>query len=265
MSPNLTQTIFALGADDMLVGVDDYSIYPDKARSLPKMGNFLNPTLETIIAAKPDLVLIVNTDENMKQMLSSAGLRIESFGNDSIPDILESIDRLGRLLDREDEAKALIDNFNAVKNRVDALLEGVPLTKVVLVAGRNPGRLQDIYVAGSSFMGSLLSTAGGENVFGDLGIPWPEVSIESLIGTDPDVIIDSTLSKGATEEEFDALLANWQVLPTLRAVSEGRVIVPREGWWQIPGPYIGDTILLLAHWLHPDIFPEEVDDPNKTL
>ena len=133
-----------------------------------------------------------------------------------------------------------------------------PKTKVILVAGRDTGRLQDIYVAGSSsFLGELIELAGGDNVFGNLNMAWPQVGIEAIVASDPDVIIDSTLSKGASDAEFTALQQDWDSLPNLRAVKNNRIIVPREGWWQIPGPYMDCALMLFAHWLHPELFPDE--------
>ena len=263
MSPNLTQIIFAIGCQEKLVGVDQYSVYPPKAKDLPRMGNYLDPNMEALIAAKPDLVLIVNTDEKIKDLLSGVGLKFESFGNDRIADILDSIDRIGLMLDCKRTSGWVLTSFSAKRDYVETTVANVPKIKVALVVGRNPGKLQDIYVAGaSSFMGELLAIAGGENAFADMGLPWPQVGIESIVSADPDVIIDSTLSKGATEAEFNALAKDWNALPSLRAVKNKRIIVPRDGWWQIPGAYMDSTLLLLAHWLHPDLFPNDVIDPE---
>ena len=265
MSPNLTQIVFALGADNLLVGVDQYSVYPESAKSIPRMGSYLDPDLEALVAARPDLVLVVETDENIGDLLSGLGLEYEAFGNDTVTDVLASIRELGALLGREDAAEKLLSNFEAARRELEAALSEEPRTRVALVVGRNPGRLQDIYVAGSSsFLGELLTMAGGENVFGDLPLPWPQVGVESIVAADPDVIVDSTLAKGASDEEFSALASDWHALPSLRAVKYGRVIVAREGWFQIPGAYMDSTLRLFAHWLHPDIFPDEVPDPNKS-
>jgi len=263
LSPNLTQIIFALGAEEKLVGVDDYSVYPPAAAELPRVGNYLDPDLERLIAARPDLVLVVDTDERMTDMLSGLGIEHEDFGNDTIRDILESIGRLGTLLDREERARELVGAFDEARAVVETGLERVRPVRVALVVGRNPGRLQDIYVAGSgNFLGELIKIAGGENVFGRQALPWPQIGVEALVGSDPDVIIDSTLSKGATDEAFEALRQDWNDLPSLRAVQNDRIIVPREGWFQIPGAYLDSTLMLIAHWLHPEVFPEEVSDPD---
>jgi iron complex transport system substrate-binding protein len=263
MSPNLTQILFAIGCQDKLIGVDDYSVYPPKAKDLPKMGNYLDPNMEALIAAKPDLILTVKSDDKIKGMLDGVGLKYESFGNDKIADIIDSIDRIGMMLGCQRGSGWMIQSFEGKRAFVETKLKDAPKVKVALVVGRNPGKLQDIYVTGpSSFMGELLIIAGGENVFASANLPWPQVGIESIVSADPDVIIDSTLSKGATDAEYKALAKDWNALPTLRAVKNKRVIVPRDGWWQIPGAYMDSTIMLLAHWLHPEIFPDDVKDPE---
>lgn len=264
MSPNLTQIIFALGAEDKLVGVDDYSVYPPAAEDLPKVGNYLDPDLEALLAVEPDIVLVVDTDERMAGMLTGLGLRYENFGNDRIEEILESIERLGELTGKEERAAELIDNFEEAKREISGAVEELQEVRVALVVGRNTGRLQDIYVAGSkNFLGELIGIAGGENVFAGETLAWPQVGVEAIVGADPDVIIDSTLSKGASEEEFQELRNDWNELPSLRAVQNNRIIVPREGWFQIPGAYLDSTLQLVAHWLHPEIFPEDVGDPDS--
>lgn len=264
MSPNLTEIVFALGAGDLLVGVDQYSVYPPSAKSLPKMGSYLDPAIEQIVAARPDLVLVVDTDENLKDTLTDAGLKFEAFKNDTFADILDSIERLGILLNKTETAGQMEARILATRADVVAKLWEQPRVKVVLVAGRNPGRLQDIYVAGSSsFMGEMISYADGDNVFGDLSLPWPQVGVEAIVAADPDIIIDATLSKGASDADFEALRHDWDSLPSLRAVKENRIITPRDGWWQIPGPYLELTIRLMAHWLHPDIFPYEPPNPYE--
>jgi iron complex transport system substrate-binding protein len=263
MSPNMTQIIFAIGCQDKLVGVDQYSNYPPKAKDLPRMGNYLEPNMESLIAAKPDLVLILNTDEKIKELLTGSGLKFESFGDDKLADILDSIDRIGLILGCTRTSGFVLQSFYGKRNYVETTLENVPKTKVALVVGRNPGKLQDIYVAGpTSFMGELLVIAGGENAFASMSLPWPQVGIESIVSADPDVIIDSTLSKGASDAEYKQLAKDWDALPSLRAVKNKRIIVPRDGWWQIPGAYMDSTLLLLAHWLHPDLFPADVEDPE---
>jgi iron complex transport system substrate-binding protein len=263
MSPNLTQILFAIGCQDKLIGVDDYSVYPPKAKDLPKMGNYLDPNMEALIAAKPDLILTVKSDDKIKGMLDGVGLKYVSFGNDKIADIIDSIDRIGMMLGCQRTSGWMIQSFEGKRMMVETKLKDAPRVKVALVVGRNPGKLQDIYVAGpSSFMGELIIIAGGDNVFASANLPWPQVGIESLVSANPDVIIDSTLSKGATDAEYKALASDWDKLPTLRAVKNKRVIVPRDGWWQIPGAYMDSTIMLLAHWLHPEIFPADVQDPE---
>ena len=108
----------------------------------------------------------------------------------------------------------------------------------------------------------MMKATGGKNIFADEPVPYPLVGVESLIGLDPDIIIDSTLAKGASDEEYEALLADWDALPSLTAVKNGNVIIAREGWFQIPGAYLDSTLYLFVHWLYPNLFPEQPDDPN---
>jgi len=263
LSPNITQIIFALGAEEHLVGVDDYSIYPDAARNIPRMGTYIDPDLESLIAADPTWVFILNTDEGINADLDSLGIRYIAYGNDTLSEVHACIGQLGHIFDREDKASELTSRLGNACINTRSELAGVEHKTVAMIVGRNPGRLQDIYVVGGgNFLGELIETAGGENVFADEPVPWPQIGVESLIGTDPDIIIDSTLAKGASDAEYEALLKDWDDLPTLTAVKNGNVIIARDGWFQIPGAYLDSTLLLFAHWFHPDIFPDKPSDPN---
>lgn len=261
MSPNLTEIIYALGADDILVGVDEYSVYPPEAADKPAVGNYLDPDLEALIALHPDLVVVVENDERMAEMLAGLGLNYRSFGNDSIREILRSIEVLGELLQRTDEAQDIINKFQSARIEVAENLEGIDPKTVTMVVGRNPGRLQDIYVAGrGTYLSELIEIAGGTNIFSGQDIAWPQVGVEAIIGADPEIIIDSTLAKGASNEEFSALASDWLELETIRAVQDGNIIVPEDGWFQIPGSNLDRILLLIAHWIHPEIF-SDVESP----
>jgi len=263
LSPNLTQIIFALGADEYLVAVDEYSNYPPAAMDLPRVGNYLDPDLEALASVQPDLVLIVDTDEGIGELLSGLGLEYMVFGNNNIDEILESIFLLGELLDRSEKADELTGGFFFTMDEVSSQLAGLDQRSVALVVGRNPGRLQDIYVAGpGSYLGEIIILAGGTNAFADQPVPWPQIGTESLVGVDPDVIIDSTLAKGASDAEFEALLTDWDDLPALSAVQNDRVIIARKGWFQIPGAHLDSVLMLFAHWIHPEVFPDDVRDPG---
>ena len=261
MSPNLTEIIFALGAGDLIVAVDDYSVYPPEAQDKPTVGNYLDPDLESLIAIQPDMVLVVDNDERMADMLTDLGLNYRSYANDSIREILQSIEDLGALVGHPDEAQRMIDRFQSARMDVTSRLEGVERRSVALVVGRNTGRLQDIYVAGrGNFLSEMIEIAGGANIFSSREIVWPQVGVESFIGGNPVIIIDSTLAKGATDEEFASLESDWDELSTVSAVKNGNIIIPREGWFQIPGANLDRILLLIAHWIHPDIFPD-VESP----
>ncbi|MFH1677043.1 MAG: helical backbone metal receptor, partial [bacterium] len=175
MSPNITQIVFALGLGDLLIGVDDYSVYPPEAKSIPRMGSLMKPNLELLAKSKPDLVLVVNTDENLIRMLDGIGINHAEFGHNTTGEVIDCIRRLGDILNRKARADAIIGNFNNAVNEIKAKLENEKPTSVALVVGRTPGRLEDIIFAGQgSFLDELISLSGGVNIFSDAKIRWPQ-------------------------------------------------------------------------------------------
>jgi len=265
LAPNVTEIIFALDAEEMLIGVDDYSVYPPEASDLPHMGTYLAPNMEAIVAANPDAVFILDTDENAVDMLTRLGINVVVLPGDTVSDTLESIATIGEYTKHQNRATEIIRNYENTVSEISSALDGIDRVSVVLVIGRNPGRLQDIYVSGGgSFLSELIEIAGGANVFGDTGAPAPLIGVESIIERDPDIILDSTLAKGASDEEYDALVDDWSELESLKAVQTGRVYAVREGWIQIPGAHLDESLRLLASWFHPEIFGDFTPDGPDT-
>lgn len=262
MSPNLTQIIYAIDADEFLVGVDDFSDYPEEAKTLPRMGSLMDPNVEAIVNAKPDIVFVLFTDENLKEILTGLRIPYREFVNDTVGSIENSIREMGEITGKTENSRALIQKMLDTMFDLTLKLENVKRPKVAIVVGRNPGKLQDIVVCGgTNFLGELINMAGGQNVFAEMPSPWPSVGIESLIAYDPDIIIDTNLPEGSDDAARDAFLSDWKSLSKLSAVKNNKVIVTKRKWFLVPGAHIGETLKLLAHWIHPDLYPDPVNDP----
>lgn len=250
-APSITETIYALGAADLLVGVTSFCRFPPQAQEKRTVGDFAAPNLEVILQLKPDLVLILDDRQDLAAKFASAGLRVAKLRQNSFPEILDSIRRLGRLLGRTAAAEALA-------GRLEGRLQGLrrrselapdPKPQVFLVISRSPGGVSDLYTAGrSSYLHELLELAGGRNVFGDVTAPYPKVSIEEVLQRDPEVILD--LSR---EHDRDGPrspeLGVWAAFPQLRAVRLRQVRFLRDARFVVPGPGLLDAAEELAETL----------------
>ena len=251
LSPSLTHIVYALGELDRIVGVTIYSDFPPEAAKLPKVGGWVNPNFEAVVALRPDAILLMKDQDSMfGDKLRSLGLRtVIVNGNDSVADIIDTIDFLGGLLGREGKAKEVTghieDSIAAVKKRT----ENLPQKKVLLVVGRSPGTLEDIYVIGqNNYINELIEIAGGENVVTNERFSL-KLTREAILTLDPDVIIEVNHEQPDKEEE---IIEIWSELVESRAVRNGEVYILPTTVVLHPSQTIAEGIGVLAGVLHPE-------------
>ena len=250
LAPNLTEIIFAIGAGERVVGVTTYDDYPEEVKKLPRVGGFIDPSLEAILALKPDLVVCTPNPGGRNRMdaLSRMGVPVLVLPSYRMKDIFTVITALGELFERRDSAKKLIDDMQARIAGVAEKVKKVRRPKVLLVYGHRP-----IMAAGKgSFGDGMLKLAGGENVLGDSKMRYPNVPMEEIIRLMPEVIIDASSSgTGAemTREEVEKVWGRWKVLP---AVKNRRIHIFNSALWFRPGPRVAQGLYKLFSILHPD-------------
>ncbi len=255
-SPALTELVFALGQEGRLVGVSSFCTYPPEARRLPACGGHIDPNLELLARLAPDVVVIQGESPTLRDWCQSTGQRYVSVKLDSLEDIWAAARRLGEVLDCRSEAEALVAALEAELRAVRLTVARRRPVRVFLCLGREPGKLRGLMTAGrDAFITDVLRMAGGENVFADAPTLYPQPSLEALVARRPEVILDLQPEWGGTEEETDALVAQWGALDTVPAVRNGRVTVLTEDYLLIPGPRVGRLARRLATVLHPEAFP----------
>ena len=250
LAPNLTEIIFAIGAGERVVGVTNYDDYPGEVKRLPKVGGFIDPSVEAILALEPDLVVCTPNPGGRNRMdaLSRMGVPILVLPSYGMKDIFTVIKTLGDLFRRQESARELIGSMKKRIVRVAELVQGVRRPKVLLIYGHRP-----ILAAGpGSFGDSMLKLAGGENVLKDSKLRYPTVPMEEIIRRMPEVIVDASSSgTGAemTREEVRKVWGRWKVLP---AVKNRRVHIFDSALWFRPGPRVALGLEKLFSILHPD-------------
>lgn len=252
LSPNITQIVYALGAWDSVVGVTIYADFPTEVEETPKVGGWVNPNMEAILTLKPDLVLLMK-DQNtiFGQKLDNLGLNkyvIDS--NDSVEDILESITALGVVLDKETRAESLTSEIRNELKRITLRTKEAEKKKVLIVVGRNPGTLEDIYVIGrNNYMNELLNMAGGENVIENDRLS-VKLTKEAVLTLNPDVIIEINHDKSRREAQ---ILETWGNLNLANAVRNNEVYILPSTVLLHPSQRILEGAKVLTEILHPDL------------
>ncbi len=247
LAPHATEIIFRLGAGEVLVGRSDFCLYPPQAAARTSVGGYLNPDLEKIVALQPDVVFMF-PNAQMHQKLQRLQLNPVPVPNETIAQILEGIRIVGEILHRPAPAAAIIAGIRDTLDWVKTQSAGRPLRTALLLIGREPGSLRQLYAAGKdTYLSELLSLCHYENVLGDVNIRYFELSKEDLLRRDPDVILEFRLLDPS--EDRDAALvsfqSDWQALPTLKAVRQGNVYIFTERYFLIPGPRVGRAAMTL--------------------
>lgn len=252
LSPNLTQVIYALGGLDQVVGVTIYDEFPEQVKDLPKVGGWINPNYEAILALKPDLVVLMKDQYiSFGEKLNNLGLKtFTAKSNDSINDIIDSISELGEILNKTQEAERLSLYIDSNLKEIGKKTKNTKKKRVLIVVGRNPGTLEDIYVIGTNnYINELITLAGGENVVKNERNAL-KITKEAVFSFNPDVIIEINHLKMDRENE---IIEIWNNLNQINAVKNDQVYILSSKVLLHPSQRIVEGANVLTEVLHPEI------------
>jgi iron complex transport system substrate-binding protein len=250
--PNVTEILFAIGAGPQVVAVSNYDIEPPEVRSLPTVGALLDPDTEKIISLKPDLVITYGSQIDLQSQLKSANIPFFDYRHAGLDHIMATMRtlgvRTGHAAQGEKAARTLQASIDAVKKRV----AGKPRPKTLLVFGREPGSLRNIYAsAGRGFLHDMLVAAGGDDVLQDIDKESAQVSTEQILARAPDVILELNAAARLNDADLKKATDPWMKLSSVPAVRNKRVIVLLGPGLTVPGPRVIDGIEKMARALHP--------------
>jgi len=251
LAPSNTEILFALGAEDRIVAVDQWSDHPPAAKMKPRISPF-SPSLEQIVKLRPDLILAAHGSAEPVLPLDRQGVKVLVLAPRTLEDVYRNILLIGRIVEAEGRAKRLVD---AMRRRVAAVLakvRGAPRPKVfVELDASDPIRP---FTAGpGSFVDLVVQLAGGVNVAASSRTAWPQFSLEELLRADPDMIIlaDELVTMNPQTPQTVARRPGWSLL---RAVDRGAMYSINAELISRPGPRIVEGLELMARRLHPDRF-----------
>jgi iron complex transport system substrate-binding protein len=256
-APSITEMLYALGLGDSVAGVTTFCHHPPEAARKPKIGNYLRPNVEVIVALRPDLVVVEKSMTQQTLWLPRLKLNVLEVDDATVEGIYGSIRAIGRATGAAPKAEVICRSMRSELEGIRRRTSGQPRTTVLFVVGRTPGRIEDLIAAGgSSYLNEVLTIAGGRNVLGDAAIAYAKVSLEEVLARDPDVIIDMgemAQTVGVTEEQKRAVVRLWGRYPNLKAVRTKRVFAVASDVFVVPGPRVTDAARQLAGLLHPEL------------
>lgn len=244
--PSVTETVFTIGAQDRLVGVTDFCDYPAAARQKPSVGGMVAPSLEGIVALKPDLVIATpagNRHETFDE-LERIKIPVYLVNPVSSNDVLDLIGRLGRLTDRGPAADRLVATLRERIEAVSGRVAGRPRPRVLYVLWPDPL----IVPARGALVSELIALAGGDSVTADGGQGYPRYSVEAALARNPEVILIA--SHDAARSPL--MRAKWERFTQVPAVSAGRLYTLDGNLMHRYGPRMVDGLEVLARLLHPE-------------
>jgi len=249
LAPNLTETLFALGAGDLIVGDTDYCDYPPEAKTKRHVGGPVNPSLEQVAALHPDLVLATRNinRESTVQAIDRLGIAVYATDARSVEQVLASTERLSRLIAAGDAGQTLLAQLRRRLADVQQRLAGAEAKNVLFVVWQSPL----ISVGRNTFLADALRLAGARSVI-DTPQDWPNINLEEVVRLQPEYLIFASDQPVEIQRDIAELRhrRGWSDLDALR---RGRVIVLAEGI-NHPSPRLVDAIEELARALHPDRF-----------
>lgn len=247
LAPSVTEMLFAIGAGPHVMGVSQYCDYPPAATKLPKVGSYIDPNIEEIVGLRPTLVIgpAMLSNARTTPALARMGIATIMIDDNSIAGIEQGIERVGDSVGRPAAARRVVAQIRRKMASVEERLRGVPPRTVLMVVGHQPM----VAVGRTTFLGELLEMADARNIAGASAQSWPRLSVEYVIASRPDVILDGQMGTDAAAPD-----SFWSRYRSIPAVRDGRVLgYPRDPTLH-PGPRIARTLEILARLIHPEVF-----------
>lgn len=250
--PAFTEICVRLGLSDRLVGRSRYCDYPQSIQSVPDVGGLLDPNLERIAALRPDLLLLPASGKDLRSLVDGVGLPYLVLPNDSLDDVFDAIRTIGERCGRQAEATALNDELHARMAAAQHRAAGAKPLRVLLSVSASRIPMSPPWTAGpETYLGRLIELAGHRAVPAELDAQYGAIAFETILATDPDVIIECRGLAGDPSSPATDPLQAWATLGDLAAVRAKRVFVLHGPQHVIPGPRFVDTLDELVKLLTP--------------
>ena len=243
LAPNLTEIVFAVGAGEKLVGVTSFCDYPAEAQNIQKIGDTMTPNIESIIALKPQIVLVSTASqvEAFTEALERQNIAYFVTNPQSLDSIYKSVRQIGEIFGENSKSSFLADELKKRVADVEARVSLKQQVKVFLQISKEP-----LYTVGKdSFITDLISRAGGVSATKDVETAYPKLSKETALALNPEAII---LSDSEDNQAPNDVFKNSPAVKNNRVFKINADIISR------PAPRIVDALEQIAKLLHPESF-----------
>ena len=259
LAPSTTESLFAIGLAQRVVGVTNFCNYPEAAKAKPKVGGYVNLSVEKIVSLSPDLVVGTRGPSlDAVKQLRDLGVKVFMFDTETLGQVLGSVSTLGRLTGHTAQAAQVVGAFEStiasIQKRLGDLSEDQK-PRVYFGSYKPP-----FFSPGTgTFLHDLVVLAGGRNIAAGAPIRWPQLSMEQIVAKNPDIIVcafqpgKGMWVEGNTAGDRFRERREWQ---QVNAVRNGRIHVANDDMFLRPTPRLRLALEMLAAWFHPGRFPK---------
>lgn len=245
LAPSMTETIFALGAGDRLVGVTTYCNYPEEAKEIDQVGDFEGPNLESVIEKNPDVVVALAMGDDEKSKLEDAGITVFLQDPQNLDEVFDNIKKIGTILGLQEEAESLTSNMISKKDSIVETVSNYDSKKVFYEVWSEP-----LMTAGpGSILDEMINLSNGENIAYDAESLYPEYSLELLIERNPEVYLTADDGFKTVED-----IKNREGYENITAIKENNIYMLHPDIVSRTGPRIIEGLEMIAQAIHPEAF-----------
>jgi iron complex transport system substrate-binding protein len=244
LAPNLTESVFAIDAGERLIGITEYCNFPaDETKKIQKVGDTIKPNIETILALKPQVILVSTASqlENFTKQLEENNIAVFITNPTDLEGVFRNLTQMGEIFGKTERASEVVSQLRKRVASVESKTNATKDLKVFVQISREP-----LYTIGkASFLNDLINRAGGISVTESITEAFPKLSKETALASNPDAIILS--------ESPDNLEAN-DVFKDSPASKNKRIFKLNADIISRPGPRLVDALEIIAKDLHPEAF-----------
>jgi iron complex transport system substrate-binding protein len=244
LAPNLTESVFAIDAGERLIGITEYCNFPaDETKKIQKVGDTIKPNIETILALKPQIILVSTASqlENFTKQLEENNIAVFITNPTDLEGVFRNLTQLGEIFGKTEKAAEFVAQLRKRVASVEAKTITAKDLKVFVQISREP-----LYTIGkASFLNDLISRAGGISVTESVAEAFPKLSKETALASNPDAII---LSESPDNLEANDIFKDSPAAKNKRIYKLNADIISR------PGPRLVDALEMIAKDFHPEAF-----------
>jgi iron complex transport system substrate-binding protein len=252
LAPSITEILFALGLNEEIAAVTNYCDYPEAVLNKPRVGGYINPSIEKIVSLKPDLIIATRDDNRWEtnHRLSALGLCVYLINPKSFHGVAKSIQHIGAAVGREEESKKIMINMTLKKEEIVKRTKSLPKPKVFFQIGYTP----IMTVGRKTLADDLIRLAGGKSISENELTNYPIYSMETILSKAPEIIIISTMDSNKESMNLIERWRNWKSIP---AVKMKAIHVIDSNLVDRPTPRIVEGLEILAKMIHPEVWGEK--------